>query len=164
MTTLDQFFHYRLLDGRVMGSESPFQYANHAGLIHQAQQKHRVSVLLSLNADVVPMTLSGLAHKVVPISGQTVPTLQAIEPVVAMLHEEISMGHNTWCHCSRGTDRTGCIICCLLVTHGLTAQAAVKTVTKQFPRQRQTPDMLTLWQPYVGLIYEFERRWMEGCQ
>jgi protein-tyrosine phosphatase len=83
---------------------------------------------LSNEADLV--RASGLRFLSLPIPDREVPGSESeLTGVLERLESELSAGKNALVHCRQGIGRTGLVSACLLITKGLTPDAAVKRVS-----------------------------------
>lgn len=70
----------------------------------------------------------GLAHAMVPVPDQGVPTLEEARALVARIRGDLAAGRSVVVHCMGGLGRTGTIAACALVDAGLPAGAAIEAV------------------------------------
>jgi len=72
-----------------------------------------------------------------PIPDMSTPSIEEMHSILERLDSALRAGHTTYVHCYGGIGRTGTVIGCYLVKHGLTGEAALV----QIARLREgTPD------------------------
>jgi protein-tyrosine phosphatase len=152
---LNGFFFYRLQDGRLIGSENPCCYPHVTVLVADIVRLFGVRVMVTLTAEFTDFGLPGLRQYHRPLPSPGVPAIAQVREVVELVLQHLRRGEPAWCHCQRGTDRTGCVLGCCLVAQGVPPEVAIRQVTDAFPPGRRTPRLLALWEPYAQIIWEF---------
>jgi len=72
----------------------------------------------------------GMKFASLPIPDRQVPNSESeVSATLDRLHADLSAGKNVVIHCRQGIGRTGLVAACLLVTKGVTPEAAVKTLS-----------------------------------
>ena len=86
---------------------------------------------------------NAITHVAVPVRDQDVPTPAAMRAILDTLDAALDRGHCVYVHCWGGIGRTGTVIGCYLVRHGLAGTAALDRLAQlRLPtpdRQRPSP-------------------------
>jgi protein-tyrosine phosphatase len=81
--------------------------------------------------------LDGLEHQRLSIPDLGVPTIERMGEILDVIDTALSRGRTVYVHCYGGVGRTGTVIACHLVRHGVTADQALGLVAEW---RRGTPD------------------------
>lgn len=90
-------------------------------------------------------------HRQMPVRDMAVPAPAQMTAILDVLDAALATGHNVYLHCWGGIGRTGTVIGCYLVRHGLTGEQALaqiaqwwRTVAKSnwHPRSPQTDEQV----------------------
>ena len=89
-----------------------------------------------LREEAQAMGLS-VEHRRMPIRDLGTPSPEEMERILDSIDEAIEAGHTVYVHCWGGTGRTGTVVGCYLVRHGMSGEEALAEIA----RLRQgTPD------------------------
>ena len=103
---------------------------------------------LDLKREAEEAKARGMKFVSLPILDRQVPNSESeLSAALDRLDADLSTGKNTVIHCRQGIGRTGLVAACLLVTKGLTPEAAVKTLSAA--REAQVPETIE------------QRRWID---
>jgi protein-tyrosine phosphatase len=130
-----------LLAGRVGPVERPWDI--------EKLREAGIKVIVSLNgeANAAEIAAAGMRHYVLPQT-PALPLfrrdkdelLRGIEPVLDVIHREVSEGHPTLVHCHSGKDRTGVVLTAFLVRYeGLSIEDAIARVRAVKPNAMSAP-------------------------
>ena len=89
----------------------------------------------------------GLRYLHLPVQDYDAPTIQQIEEFLAFMEDSDADGAVV-VHCYAGQGRTGCMLACALVHHGMSPEDAIREV-----RAKRPPSIDTLVQEQV--VYDF---------
>lgn len=78
----------------------------------------------------------GVRVKRLPIRDLACPTALEMRAILDTIDEELELGETVYVHCWGGRGRTGTVVGCWLVRHGLTGEKALARIAEL----RQTPD------------------------
>ncbi|MGA9863256.1 MAG: dual specificity protein phosphatase family protein [Terriglobales bacterium] len=85
---------------------------------------------LDLKREEHEATARGMNFASLPIPDRQVPNSESeVSAALDRLDPDLSAGKNVVIHCRQGIGRTGLVAACLLVTKGMTSEAAVKTLS-----------------------------------
>jgi protein-tyrosine phosphatase len=85
---------------------------------------------LELEREAHEAKATGMKFVSLPIPDRQVPNSESeVSATLDRLDADLSAGKNVVVHCRQGIGRTGLVAACLLVTKGLTPEAAVKTLS-----------------------------------
>jgi protein-tyrosine phosphatase len=85
---------------------------------------------LDLKREAHEARARGMNFASLPIPDRQVPNSESeVSAALDRLDSDLSAGKNVVVHCRQGIGRTGLVAACLLVTKGLTPDAAVKTLS-----------------------------------
>jgi protein-tyrosine phosphatase len=85
---------------------------------------------LELKREAHEAKARGMKFASLPIPDRQVPNSESeVSATLDRLEADLSAGKNVVIHCRQGIGRTGLVAACLLVTKGLTSEAAVKTLS-----------------------------------
>lgn len=100
-------------------------------------------------------------HCRLPIPDASVPaTSTAMVTILDTLDAAIAAGHTVYLHCWGGVGRTGTVVGCWLVRHGLTGDEALATIALHWQgveKRWRTPRS-----PETNEQYVYVRTWQEG--
>ena len=150
---LNGFFHYAILDGRVIGSEDPMLCGRARQVVEHLVEREGMRVAITLTEQMHQWHRPDLVQYHVPIIG--VPERQTLVQVVALITEHLGRGERVWVHCRRGLDRTGCVLGCLLVSTGMEPAEAIEQVATHFPPLWRHAQTAGWWDAYAGRIRGF---------
>lgn len=94
-----------------------------------------------------------LIHHRLPIRDMDVPTTAHMKAILDAIDTAIANHHNVYVHCWGGIGRTGTVIGCYLVRHGLSGQEAVRRLAERWqqveksnrwPTTPQTPAQMQM--------------------
>ena len=84
-----------------------------------------------------------------------VPTPEVMEKILDTIDAALSAGHKVYIHCWGGIGRTGTVVGCYMVRHGLTGEAAIRKIAelrkgtpdewKTAPQTRAQREMILNW-------------------
>ena len=98
------------------------------------------------------------AHHRFAIRDHGVPSRETMTAILNTIDEAIQNGKGVYVHCWGGVGRTGIVVGCYLVRHGLAPQQALErlqTLFKTRPQNYYTPS------PETSEQFEFVRSWRE---
>lgn len=85
---------------------------------------------LDLTREADEVKARGMRFAALPIPDRQVPNSESeVSATLDRLDSDLSTGKNVVVHCRQGIGRTGLVAACLLVTKGLSPEAAVKTLS-----------------------------------
>lgn len=82
-------------------------------LFHEGEEGHRV-----------------VEYKNLPIRDFTAPSAQNVMTTLDSIDQDIASGKKVYVHCYAGVGRTGTVVGCYLVRHGLSGQAALERIAE----------------------------------
>ena len=87
---------------------------------------------------------AAVVYKRLPLTDFNTPTHEILEEVLDTIDLALSLGRNVYLHCYGGKGRTGTVVGCYLVRHGLAGQEAlerIQALRNDIPgRGRQSPE------------------------
>jgi len=78
-----------------------------------------------------------VVHRRMPICDGDAPTVEEMKSILDVIDSAIAGGHTVYVHCWGGIGRTGTVVGCYLVRHGMSGQQALDQIAH---RRRGTPD------------------------
>ena len=78
-----------------------------------------------------------VAHRRMPIRDGDTPTAEEMKRILDAIDAAIEQGHTVYVHCWGGIGRTGTVVGCYLVRHGMTGRQALHEIAR---RRKGTPD------------------------
>jgi protein-tyrosine phosphatase len=102
-----------------------------------------------------PWLPAGTQHVRLPIRDLDVPTPEHMRAILDSIDAALAAGETVYVHCFGGIGRTGSVVGCWLVRHGLTGEAALATIAQW---RENTPDG---WKrsPETNAQRSFVREW-----
>ena len=100
-----------------------------------------------------PATPSKIQYHKFPIRDFSIPSQASMESILDALDEVLSEGHQVYLHCHGGRGRTGTVVGCWLVRHGMTGEQALTRIA-ELREDNESPE--------TDGQREFVRRWKEG--
>jgi protein-tyrosine phosphatase len=82
-------------------------------------------------------TERGLEHLRLPIRDFSVPTIRGMATILDILDGKLLAGHVVYVHCWGGVGRTGTVVGCFLVRHGLSGRAALEEIRRLRQQSRK---------------------------
>ncbi len=73
---------------------------------------------------------SEVEHRRFPIPDMDVPFPQQMTSILDTIDDALAEGHTVYVHCMGGIGRTGTVIGCYLVRHGLSGEEALKEIAR----------------------------------
>lgn len=98
-----------------------------------------------------PFMDAGLAYLHLPVSDMTAPSMDQIKAFVSFARENIAKNKPVVIHCLGGSGRTGTMLACYLVSKGIKAYDAIKTI-----RQIRPSAIETMTQEAIIIEYAME--------
>jgi len=92
------------------------------------------------------------------IRDHSVPSVQTMSLILDTIDSAIQSGSPVYVHCWGGVGRTGIVVGCYLVRHGMSAQAALAQVDAWY---KTRPSNYFLHSPETEQQSEFVRKWQE---
>ena len=99
-----------------------------------------------LNPDAVSRFGFGYLHS--PLSGTT--TVEQLEQILRFVEQSNAASEPVLVHCGEGKGRTGTVLAAYLISHGLGADEAIRTIRKKRPGSIQTLEQ-------EKVLHEFEK-------
>lgn len=78
-----------------------------------------------------------VVHQRLPIRDRGTPTVEGMRRILDTIDGAVQDGHTVYVHCWGGIGRTGTVVGCYLVRHGMSGQQALEEIAR---RRRGTPD------------------------
>lgn len=78
-------------------------------------------------------------HQRFPIRDHTVPTADGMASILDAIDAEVDSGRAVYVHCWGGIGRTGIVVGCYLVRHGLSNEQAVERVNQLYQTRPRNP-------------------------
>lgn len=69
-------------------------------------------------------------YKNLPIRDFTAPSTQNVKTILDLIDKDITNGKHIYVHCFAGVGRTGTVVGCYLVRHGLSGKAALERIAE----------------------------------
>jgi protein-tyrosine phosphatase len=96
-----------------------------------------------------------VAHVRMPIRDMDVPTDEHMVAILDTLDDALTDGETTYVHCLGGIGRTGTVVGCYLVRHGLDPEDALATITRLRGGLQDSPQ--------TPAQFAMVRRWRAGA-
>ena len=157
---------YWLLPGQVAGGEYP-------GGSDAEETDQRLALLTAAGVDCyIDLTRTGELPDYhtrlpatawyfhLPIEDHGVPGDIFMSQVLTVIAGALNAGRRVYVHCRAGIGRTGTVLGCILVEHGLDGEAALKQLNRQWSqnaRSRSWPRV-----PETAVQADFVREWRAG--
>ncbi|HNK63064.1 MAG TPA: dual specificity protein phosphatase family protein [Anaerolineales bacterium] len=100
-----------------------------------------------------------LSYQRFAIRDHDIPSLQTMSAILNSIDGSLQEGKPVYIHCWGGIGRTGTVVGCYFVRHGLSAEQALKKVDALFRTRPQNYFFHT--SPETDQQFEFVRRWRE---
>ena len=71
-----------------------------------------------------------IEHVRMPIRDVSIPTVAEMKRILDLVDKKLGEGHVVYLHCWGGVGRTGTVVGCLLVRHGMSAPAALDEIKR----------------------------------
>lgn len=158
---------YWVVAGRLAGGAYPFAAETASGthLLSQLEDAglDRYVNLTHPNDRLEPYEPHLAATSVMlshPIVDFGIPTSDAMVTTLDAVDQELAAGHNPYVHCWGGVGRTGTVICCWLVRHGVTTGGGALALLEDLRQQdRVVSDRRS---PETDAQRRFVLGWVEG--
>ena len=160
------WYHFSILEGRVIGSEHPenlhFDDREKREISRRIAQylnsEHKIRAVINLTEAAWSYGVGGMAEYHFPLSDNRIDgtSFEELKAIVDTISTHIEAGENVWVHCQQGIDRTGCAIGCYLVTLGMDPSTAISLIKENWSDRRKSKPMYhELWEPSAKRIREF---------
>lgn len=148
------FYYYSVMDGSLIGSESPLHHPDPEKVSKNLVEKFKFNSVVVLEERCDEKIYDGLDVRHRSLSSSRPPTVDEIQPIVLEILELIRLEEKVWVHCSMGIDRTGCVLGGVLGIEYGDADRAIEEVYGCFPVLRQSGMMCELWEPYARIVQQ----------
>jgi protein-tyrosine phosphatase len=101
-----------------------------------------------------PLLPAGITHKRMPIVDMNIPTQTEMVATLDVIDKAIAGKRGVYVHCWGGKGRTGTVVGCWLVRHGMTPQAALDQIVRLRDGRKNSPE--------APEQFAFIRNWKEG--
>ena len=91
---------------------------------------HEFAPYLPVFSAVVPAGMALPAYQRLPIRNWEIPPPLMMVRILAILDTALAEGHNVYVHCAGGIGRTGTVVGCYLVRHGMQGEVALEEVMR----------------------------------
>jgi protein-tyrosine phosphatase len=102
-----------------------------------------------------PHPNAGIIHKRMSIMDHDVPEEQMMIDILDTIDQAIAAGHTVYVHCWGGIGRTGTVVGCYLVRHGMTGKQALAQLAQYWK------DVEKSWRHPLTVQVEMVSRWGE---
>lgn len=151
---LSDFFHYSLLDGILIGSESPMNHGKPIEVTGEVISRFSIKTVFVLEERLPGIFDHDVEVRHYPLSSKRPPTFDEVNPLANEVLSQHQRKKSCWIFCNRGCDRTGCVLASSLALFWNDPEKAKKAVYEKLPTVRQSEEMRSLWRPYAEIVRE----------
>ena len=146
------YYYYKVPEYNLYGGEHLLTILNKD--INDFLDRHGIKVVLNLAREQYQLK-NGIEIKTVYLEGTRFERSQ-IDCCIAIISESLRQNKPILVHCSRGIDRTGCIIGSYLCYEGMPFDKVKTFLLSCFPEYRKSEKYLELYEPYFAIIKSYD--------
>ncbi len=147
------FFHYSFENNLLIGCETIWQKDNPEMRMSALKQKYRIMHLLTLTTKFILYQDKQIKHHHIPI--RMIPNKEQADQAIVIIENALSKEHPIAIHCTKGIDRTGCIIGCYLVKQGHNPDEVIDQLVYNVNKKRKRAYQKKILKHSYELLYEY---------
>lgn len=148
------FFCYTFLNNKLIGSENPSVFGSPLDKAKEFCNHYDIKHMITLTQDYNEFKIDGLSRYHVPMLA--IPPKQDIVRLFSIIDQALAKDEAIWVHCTKGIDRTGCVIGAYLVHKGHDPENVIKELLLNFKKRLSNPKLEMILKDNIAFIRSFK--------
>lgn len=155
---ISDLFHYKFLDGKLIGSENPNVFGEPVSIVKEMCRRYGIRHLVTLSSEYDEFEVSRLQRYHIPV--EKLPTPRQMITLFSIIDKALDNNEPIWMHCQGGIDRTGSVIGAYLVSKGHDSKQIIKQLQQKFSARLRNYPLDEIWSDYSDFIMSYQ---IMGC-
>jgi len=146
------FFHYSFENGLLVGCETLWEKNDPKECMALLKQQYKIKHLLTLTTQFISYHDTEVKRHHIPI--QMIPNKEQAEKAILIIENALKNNQDIAIHCTKGIDRTGCIIGCFLVKQGHDPDEIIDQLVYNVSKRLKRNNLRKILEPSYKLLFE----------
>jgi protein tyrosine/serine phosphatase len=150
------FFHYSFENKLLVGCETPWKNGEPEKYVSFLKKEYEIKHILTLTTQFVPHRSNEITRHHILIL--MIPSREQAEKAILIIEGALAKKQAIAIHCTKGIDRTGCIIGCYMVNQGHEPGEIIDLLVHNVSRKMKRHNLKKILEPSYELLYQFVRQ------